>query len=111
MIELPAPSLRLSDASGRPFGHLRIVPVEGRAFADCIFDVAPFDEAQAQRSEVRWMCKRHYQRYSEHRLTIDSQGALTIRKASFVWVLDPDEEGDGFTSRRPAPRVHAHWAP
>ena len=28
-----------------------------------------------------------------------------------VLLFQPDEEGGGYTSRVPAPRVHAHWAP
>jgi hypothetical protein len=110
MIELPASSLILSDTTGRPFGQLRLVPVDGKPYAEGIFDVAPVDEEQAARSEVRWMCKRHYKRFSEHRLSLGADGSITVKKAGFTWVLDPDEEGDGFTSRAPAPKVRATWA-
>ncbi len=109
MIELPASSLSLLDATGRSFGRLRVVPHEHKPYAECIFDVAPVDEAQAARPEVRWGCKRHYRRYSEHQLRIAADGTLTISKADFRWVLEPDE-GGGYTSRFPAPKVRAVWS-
>jgi len=110
MIDLPASSLVLLDNTGRSFGQLRLVAHPEKPYAEAIFDVEPIDEAQAARSEVRWLCKRHYKRFSEHRLSIGRDGAITVKKAGFLLELHPDEEGDGYASKAPAPPVRARWA-
>jgi len=110
MIALPAPTLVLFDATGAPFGQLRLVPVEGRPYAEGIFDVAPTSEAQAERSEVRWLCKRHFKRFSEHRLSIGDDGSLTVKKGSFRLDLHPNDDGTGFRTQPPAPPIRAAWA-
>ncbi len=110
MIDLPASSLVLLDSAGRPFGQLRLVAHPEKPYAEGIFDVEPIDEAQAARSEVRWLCKRHYKRFSEHRLTIGRDGTLIVKKAGFLLTLHPDEESEGYASRAPDPPVRARWA-
>jgi hypothetical protein len=96
------------DAEGCCFGRLRLVPHEEKPYAEGIFDVAPIDAAQAERPEVRWLCKRHYKRFSEHQLQIAPNGTLTVKKAEFTLVLDPIE-GGGYIARAPAPALKAEW--
>lgn len=108
MIDLPSPVLRLLDATGQPFGQLRVVAHASKPHAECIFDV-PADPAATARPEVRWACKRHYRRFSEHRLQILDDGSLVVSKSDFRWVLTRDDDG-GYRSVAPAPPVRAAWA-
>jgi hypothetical protein len=107
-LDLPSDTLAFFDVEGVLFAILRIAPGDRDDRADCIFDVVsplPTDDPAA-----RWLAKRHYRQTSEHRLTRDDEGRVTIRKASFELVLEPDEDDpDQLVSRPPAPRVLAAW--
>ncbi|MEZ4323131.1 MAG: hypothetical protein R3F61_37035 [Myxococcota bacterium] len=110
MTTLPSHKLVFSDSTGLPFGVVHLAPSESDPLkGDCIFDMEARTPAQDCRDEVRWLAKRHYQRWSEHKFAVDDDGVITIKKASFSLILDPAEDGEGFVSRPPAPRVTASW--
>lgn len=109
-MELPASTLAVFDSEGEAFGYVRIAPDPTRDDRiDCIFDVEATNAAQGLRSEVRWLCKRHFQQKSEHRLVLGNDGTVTIKKGDFKLVLEPEEEGDGLQSRAPSPPITAIW--
>ena len=103
-------TLVLRDGAGEPFGFLRLAAVAPDAQkGDCIFDITPGSAEQAERSEVRWLQKRGYRRYSEHRFLLDDDGVLTVSQGNFKIELAPTDDG-GFGTRLPSPRVTAVWA-
>lgn len=104
---LPSDTLAFFDGEGVLFGVARIAPGDRPDRIDCIFDFP--DELPSRDPSARWLAKRHYRQWSEHRLTLGADGSLTIKKGSFSIVLDPDEESDGFVSRPPAPSLSAAW--
>lgn len=108
-MNIPSRTLVLSDAAGTPFGTLRIAPTDGDR-TECIFDVPEPSDAQGLRPEVRWLHKRHYQRWSEHRFTLDKHGVIRVSKGDFELILEP-AEGGGFQSRLPLPPLRAAWGP
>lgn len=110
-MQTPSSQIALFDTEGEAFGYIRIAADPDREDRlDCIFDVEPTNPAQALRSEVRWLLKRHFQRYSEHRLQLLDDGGVKISKADFTLWLDPDEDApDALRARPPAPGITAVW--
>jgi hypothetical protein len=109
MTTLPVRTLVLRDQTFTPFGFLRLAPTSDSPLkGDCLFDITPDSPEQARRSEVRWLHKRHYRRYSEHKFVVDDAGVYTIRQGGFELVLTPDEHGN-LTTTQPAPPVTATW--
>lgn len=110
-MQIPSSQLALFDTEGEVFGHVRIAADpdrEGRF--DCVFDVEANNPSQALRPEVRWLLKRHFQRYSEHRFKLHDDGSVKISKAGFTLWLDPEEEDpETLRARPPAPGVTALW--
>ncbi len=99
-------ALVLCDSTGAPFGFLRLVPTRsGPERGDCIFDIRPGSDAQAKRSEVRWVAKRRFERFSEHKYTLDD-GTLTVRQGDFELVMLQDDAGD-FATSPSLPRLSA----
>jgi len=110
MPTLPSDTLALYDARGTLFGWLRFAPRDAEPHkGECLFDILPEAQDGAERSEARWLAKRHYVRWSEHRFTLAPSGALTVRKAGFTLELHPDIEGDGLHTEPPQPPVTARW--
>lgn len=110
-VDFPSRTLVLHDGAGVAFGTIRLAPREPDSSKwDCIFDIAlDASSAQAQRSEVRWLAKRGYVRWGEHRVKVDAKtGTLTMTQGDFKLVLVPDEDG-GFASNPPQPPVRAYW--
>ena len=108
-MNFPSRTLVLRDAVGTAFGFLRFAPrdEEGKKW-DCLFDVE-MDPATEARSEVRWLYKRRYVRYGEHRVKHDTEaGTLAISQGSFNLVLHPTED-EGFETRAPTPPISAIW--
>jgi hypothetical protein len=109
MTRFPSNTLILQDGSGAAFGLLRLAPrTPEKKKWDCIFDIRPSSPQQAARSEVRWLAKRRFKRFGEHRVKMDDDGVVTISLADFRFEFEPDETGGLFT-RRPAPPVSAVW--
>ena len=109
MQTLPSRTLVLHDANGAPFGVLRLAPSEDNPLkGECIFDVHPASAEQGARTEVRWLYKRRFKRFGEHKFKV-ADGSVTITGADFTVVLDPTEDGP-MQTRPPAPRVTAAWA-
>ena len=100
-------TLALYDSQGECFGALHMVPkADDLTKGECIFDVAPRSEEQGERHEVRWLCKRHFQRWSEHRFKLGEDGSVTVHLNKFRIVFEPNSDGV-FTLRPPAPPVTA----
>ena len=110
MSTLPAPTIRLFDRTHESFGVIRLVltkPDFGKG--ECIFDVQLGEAPQSERSEVRWLCKRHYRQASEHRFKLGKDGSLTISSGDFQLKLVPDPEEGGLTTTGGAPPVRGVW--
>ncbi len=110
MHQLPSRTLRLLDSSGTSFGYLRFAPRESQpSKGDCLFDILPESQhGAAARSEARWLAKRHYVRWSEHKYKLTEDGTLTVSQGDFRVVFHIDEE-DTMTTRPPAPPITGVW--
>ena len=105
-MNVPSTTLVLRDATGAPFGLLRLAPDEEGPKGDCIFDTAPTSPAQARRLEVRWLHKRTAKRFGEHRYTF-KDGELIVSQAGFKMTLRPGD--DCMKTAPPQPVVSGVW--
>lgn len=107
----PARALVLMDHTGAAFGWFRIAPrTPEETKWDGLFDTRPASPEQDARSEVRWLHKRHYKRWGEHRVKLDADGTVHISLGAFKLVLEPEDDDDDFLrARPPAPPVTARW--
>ena len=109
-MNLPAPTIRLFDHEGVPFGVIRLVlskPDFGKG--ECIFDLSLGESPQSERSEVRWLYKRRYQVASEHLFKLGKDGSVTISGGDFKLVLTVDPETDELKTTAPQPPVAGIW--